>query len=246
MLEASRSLGVQRAAVLDALKRGLVAEPEGYLAGSLVTITTTSLSLVAAPHATLAHVMVIYLLGAVLIATRYGVSVSSFTIAASALCFDYFNIPPIFAFALPDTHSVLTLGGMLLTAVVVCSLIQRLRYQRTAARASEARTLELCAMSLDLSEAGRPEEVALIAERHLVRLYGADAHVAVRDSTGELALAGLSPDDRSGAEQALRGCAPVVRERRGALWGFQCIASGTEPLGVIVVPLSPERAAPPR
>jgi len=246
MLEASRSLGVQRAAVLDALKRGLFAEPEGYLAGSLVTVTATSLSLVAARHATLAHLMVIYLLGAVLIATRYGVSASSFTIVASALCFDYFNIPPIFAFALPDTHSVLTLGGMLLTAVVVCSLIQRLRYQRTAARASEARTLELCAMSLDLSEAGRPEEVARIAERHLVRLYGADAHVAVRDSTGELALAGLSPDDRSGAEQALRGCAPVVRERRGALWGFQCIASGTEPLGVIVVPLSPERAAPPR
>src|SRR5436190_18451387 len=123
MLETSRSSGVQAAQVLTVLKRGLLAESAAYLAGALVTTTATSLSLVVAPHTTLAHVMVIYLLGAVLIATRYGVSVSSFTVAASALCFDYFNIPPIFAFALPDTHSVLTLAGMLLTAVVVCSLI---------------------------------------------------------------------------------------------------------------------------
>lgn len=246
MLEASRSLGVRRTTVLAALKRALFAEPEGYLAGSLVTVTATSLSVVTGPHVTLAHLMVIYLLGAVLIATRYGVSASSFTIVASALCFDYFNIPPIFAFALPDTHSVLTLGGMLLTAVVVCSLIQRLRYQRTAARTSEARTLELCSMSLDLSEASRAEEVSRIAERHLVRLYGADARVMLRDSSGELALAGLSPEDRGGAEQALRERAPLVRETQGRMRGFQCIASGTEPLGIIVVPLLPERAAAPR
>jgi two-component system sensor histidine kinase KdpD len=246
MLEASRSPGVRRTAVLYALKRGLFAEPEGYLAGSLVTVTATSLSLVAAPHASLAHLMVIYLLGAVLIATRYGVSASSFTIAASALCFDYFNIPPIFAFALPDTHSVLTLGGMLLTAVVVCSLIQHLRFQRTAARASEARTLELCAMSLDLSEAEHAEEVSRIAERHLVRLYGADARVTVRDSTGRLPLARLSPEDRAAVEHALRERAPVVRETDGSVRGYQCIASGAEPLGVIVVPLSAERTAQPR
>src|SRR6187399_2196213 len=144
MLEASRSSGGSGRELFVALTRGLGAEPDGYVAGALVTTTATSLSLVAAPHATLAHVMVIYLLGAVLIATRYGVAVSSFTIATSALCFDYFNIPPIFAFALPDAHSVLTLGGMLVTAVVICSLLQRLRFQRTAARASEARTLDLC------------------------------------------------------------------------------------------------------
>lgn len=245
MLEASRSEGVRRTAVLDALKRGPLAEPEGFLAGTLVTVTATSLSLVAAPHAALAHVMVIYLLGAVLIATRYGVAASSFTIAASALCFDYFNIPPVFAFALPDAHSVLTLGGMLVTAIVVCSLIQRLRYQRTAARASEARTLELCAMSLDLSEAARIEDVSRIAERHLVHLYGAEARVLVRDASGGLPLAGLSPDERSGAEQALRERVPIVRETARTIRGFQCIASRADPLGVIVVPLLPERPTPP-
>jgi len=244
MLETSRSPGVQGAQVLAALRRGLFAEPEGYLAGALVTVTATSLSLVAAPHATLAHVMVIYLLGAVLIATRYGVAVSSFTIAASALCFDYFNIPPIFAFALPDAHSVLTLGGMLLTAIVVCSLLQRLRLQRTAARASEARTLELCAMSLDLSEASRIEDLPRIAERHLVRLFGPDARVVLRDAAGVIPLGVLPEGERGSAEQALAERVPSVLPTAEGARGFQGVASGAEALGVISVLLAPHSGAP--
>lgn len=243
MLETSRSSGGSGREHFVALTRGLGAEPEGYVAGALVTTTATSLSLVAAPHATLAHVMVIYLLGAVLIATRYGVAVSSFTIAASALCFDYFNIPPIFAFALPDAHSVLTLGGMLVTAVVVCSLLQRLRFQRTAARASEARTLDLCTMSLDLSEAARVEDLPRSAERHLVRLFGGAARVLVRASSGAVPLETLSELERAGAERALAGREPVVCETPAGLRAFQRVASGTEPLGVIVVPLPPSSAA---
>jgi len=223
--------------LLLALKRGVGAEPEGYVTGALVTITATSLSLIAAPHATLAHVMLIYLLGAVLVATRYGVAVSSFTIVASALCFDYFNIPPILAFALPDAHSVLTLGGMLVTAVVVCSLLQRLRFQRTAARTSEARTLDLCAMSLDLSEAAHVEDLPRIAERHLVRLFGAEARVLVRDDTGSVPLHALSELERVGAERALGRRDPLVSETPRGTRGFQRVASKQAPLGVIVVPL---------
>src|SRR6476469_348725 len=98
MNEASRSLLRRRWHSRSiALKRGLTAEPRGYFVGALVTAFTTTLAFAVAPHAALAHVMVIYLLGAVLVATRYGAAVSAFTIAASALCFDYFNIPPVFA-----------------------------------------------------------------------------------------------------------------------------------------------------
>ena len=212
----------------------------------LVTTTATSLSLVAAPHATLAHVMVIYLLGAVLIATRYGVAVSSLTIVSSALCFDYFNIPPIFAFALPDAHSVLTLGGMLLTAVVVCSLIQRLRSQRTLARQSEARTLELCALSLDLSEVGRLEELPRVAERHLARLFGAEPRVLVRVAEGELTLAGLSAVERAGVARALEDSTPWLDESETRTLAVQPVGSRDQPLGVILLAHSPHGFAPSR
>ncbi len=220
-----------------ALRRGLTAEPRGYLVGALVTTCTTTLAFNIAAHAELAHVMLIYLLGAVLVATRYGAAVSGFTIAASALCFDYFNIPPVFAFALPDAHSVFTLGGMLLTAVVICVLLHRLRHQRTAARASEARTLELCELSLDLSEVSRTEELPRVAERHLARLFGPQSGVHLCGPSGEIAATGL-PAARELARRAVAARELTMLVVDDGVIAFQPIASGREPLGLIGVTLA--------
>lgn len=212
--------------------------------GLLVTAFATALALAAAPHATLAHVMVIYLLGAVLVATRYGSAVSGFTIAASALCFDYFNIPPIFAFALPDVHSVLTLGGMLVTAIVVCVLLQRLRHQRTVARASEARTLALCELSLDLSEVSKIEALPHTAERHLTRLFGASTRVLVREPALELRVS-LAHEgfELALAQRALETRELVTLETGEGIVAVQPIASGREPLGLVRVTFSADDPA---
>ena len=226
-----------------AVRRGLVAEPRGYLVGALVTAFTTTLAFNLAAHAALAHVMLIYLLGAVLVATRYGAAVSGFTIAASALCFDYFNIPPVFAFALPDAHSVLTLSGMLLTAVVVCVLLHRLRHQRTAARASEARTLALCELSLDLSEVSRIDELPRVAERHLALLFGPYSRVLLRGPGGELAPSTGSAVARELAQRAVAGRELALLVVDEGVLAFQPIASGREPLGVIGVTLAPAEPA---
>jgi two-component system sensor histidine kinase KdpD len=167
------------------------------------------------------------------------VAASTFTIVSSALCFDYFNIPPVFAFALPDAHSVLTLGGMLSTAVIVCSLLQLLRHQRGAARESEARTLELCSLSLDLSEVSRSEELPRVGERHLARLFGAEARIVMRDAAGEAAVSGLSPSERAGVERSLRAHSPSFELVSAEGRAFQRIVSGSATLGVIVVPVLP-------
>jgi two-component system sensor histidine kinase KdpD len=223
---------------LVALKRGIVAEPAGYVVGALVTTFTTAVSFALAPHAALAHLMVIYLLGAVLVATRYGVAVSSFTIAASALCFDYFNIPPIFAFALPERHGALTLLSMLITAIVVCVLLQRLRYQRTIARTSEARTLALCELSLDLSEIERVDELPQRAERHLGRLFGPSAQVIVRGPGLELASSFPAGSERLLAYRALETLELASEDAEDSVLAFQPITSGRELIGLIRVTLS--------
>jgi two-component system sensor histidine kinase KdpD len=196
------------------------------------------LSLLAAPHASLAHVMVIYLLGAVLVSTRYGVLVSTFTILTSTVCFDYFNIPPAFAFAIPNIHDWFTLGGLLLTAVTVCYLMQRLRYQRAVARSSEARTLALCELSLDLSQVTNPEELPATAEVHLVRLFGAPSRLLAVGNDGAFRDSGL-PDE----EKALAARALATREL--CLWrssadsvAFQPIEVTRAPFGVIRAVLS--------
>jgi K+-sensing histidine kinase KdpD len=130
---------------------GFFRQHVGFVWGALTNVITTSLAFWVAPHAQLAHLMIIHLLGAVLISTRFGMAVSTFTAITGALAFDYYCIPPIFAFALPDPHSVITFAGMLVVALLVCWLNQGLRLQRAAARESEARTQALCELASSAS-----------------------------------------------------------------------------------------------
>lgn len=159
--------------------RRLSREPMGIVWGALTNVVTTTIAFWVAPHAQLGHLMIIHLLGAVLISTRYGMVVSTLTAISGALAFDYFCIPPVFAFALPDPHSVLTFAGILLVALFVCWLNQGVRKQRAAARASEARTQALCELSLDLSQVASAEELSKRADLHLQQLFGAGARLVL-------------------------------------------------------------------
>jgi two-component system sensor histidine kinase KdpD len=218
--------------------RVLFAEPWGYVVGAATSAISAALSLLAAPHASLSHVMVIYLLGAVLVSTRFGIAVSAFTILTSTLCFDYFDIPPQFAFAVPRVHDSFTLGGMLLTAATVCYLILRLRYQRSLARNSEARTLALCELSLDLSQVTLAELLPSTAEAHLVRLFGTPSFVCLRGKTHGFSNARLTEEETALALRALQTRKAHFRRADPGCLAFQPIASEHESLGVIRTVLS--------
>jgi two-component system sensor histidine kinase KdpD len=212
--------------------RGLIAEPMGFVWGALVNTITTTVSYFVEPHAQLAHLMILHLLGAVLVSTRFGYAVSAFTAITSVLAFDYFCIPPILAFALPDRHSVVTFVGMLITALTICFLIQRLRRQTRAARESEARTLQLCELSLDLSAAVRFEELPAAAENHLEALFGAPARVLLCGEQGELDLGSLPEGERARAAAALARRSDKNLETGGGV-AYQCIGRRSRPLGLI-------------
>ncbi len=204
MSGASRSPSSAWAERWSKLVHVLFSEPRGLVWGAITNLVTTMIAYRVSPYAQLAHLMIIHLLGAVLISTRFGMVVSTFTAITGALAFDYFCIPPIFAFALPDTHSVIVFVGMLIVALTVCTLNQRLRIERAQARRSEARTRELCNLSLDLSEVGAVESVALVAERDLERLLGAGTKVLLDNGAG-LDLAGLPNSERELARLSQRG-----------------------------------------
>ncbi len=169
----------------------------GFVWGALTNVVTTTLAFGVAPHAQLAHLMIIHLLGAVLISTRYGMAVSTFTAVTGALAFDYFCIPPIFAFALPDPHSVVIFAGMMIVALFVCWLNQGLREQRAAAHASEARTQALCELSLDLSQEAGQSELRSRAERHLRELFGPETSLVLG--------AAVAPGGRTQLQPVSRG-----------------------------------------
>ena len=152
-------------------------EHVGFIWGALTNIVTTSVAFAIAPYAHLPHLVIIHLLGAVLISTRYGMAVSIFTAFTGAAAFDYYCVPPIFAFAVP--HSVVFFAGMMAVALWGCWLNQGLREQRAAAHASEARTQTLCELSLDLSRVSGKEALSARAQQHLERLFGPETRLVL-------------------------------------------------------------------
>lgn len=222
--------------------RRLTVEPRGYWIGFVTNAATVSASIFLLPHARLEHLMILYLLGPVLIATRYGVAVSAATTLSSVLLFDYVCVPPRFAFAFPDTHSVVTLLGMLLVALMMSALLHRLRYQRTVARASEERTRALCELSLDLSDVTEAANLPTAAERHLSALFGSGALVLLRGSDGNVDFSRLLPHE-NGAALAALGSGQLSFCSSGPTTAFQPIRSRSETLGLVRVALSEGPAA---
>ena len=165
----------------------------GYIAGGAVTALATVVAVLVFRRTDLADVVMTYLLGIVLVSTRFGFRASIATAIFSVLAFDFFFIPPYFTFSVVDLRHTGTFGVMLLVAVVIASLTQRVKDQAEVARRSERRTGVLYAMSRELSQAQTRADVIRAASRHIEDVF--DAHVAVfaKDAAGELGAVHASP-----------------------------------------------------
>lgn len=130
---------------------------KGYLAAALVTVLATVVARLMLPSFDHSNIIMVYLLGVVFIATRYGRGPSVFAAAASVAVFDFFCVPPHFTFAVSDTEYLVTLSVMLLVGLLLSSLTVQVRQHAdkaaTAALIAERehmRNALLSALSHDL------------------------------------------------------------------------------------------------
>src|SRR5262249_51204469 len=82
----------------------------GYLAAILVAAAASLLSFVLFGRRELADVVMIYLLGIVLIATRFGFRASVAGGVLSVLAFDLLFVPPYLTFSVADFRHIITFG----------------------------------------------------------------------------------------------------------------------------------------
>jgi len=87
-------------------------------------------------RAHLEDVLMLYVLGIVLVAMRWGLGPSVSTAIASVLCFDWFFVPPYQTLAVADPRHLVTFVVVVLIAVLVNRLTKRVRDQ--AARVHDA------------------------------------------------------------------------------------------------------------
>jgi two-component system sensor histidine kinase KdpD len=125
----------------------------------------------------LPDVVMVYLLGIVVVAMRYGYGPSLFAAILSVLLFDFLFVPPYYSFAVSDFSHMVTFAVMFVVAAVISGLTKRVRDQAEAARAREQRTASLYAMSRELAATRATRNLTDVATQHLHDVF--DARVAV-------------------------------------------------------------------
>jgi two-component system, OmpR family, sensor histidine kinase KdpD len=141
------------------------------------------------------NVDLVFLTAVVGVAVRFGLWPSLLASLASALCYNFFFLPPIYTFTIADPHNIAAFALFTLVAVIVSNVAARGRMQTVAAQARVRAVESLYAFSRKLAGAGTLDDVlwatayqtALMLKVHVVLLLPANGSIAVR--------AGYPPED---------------------------------------------------
>jgi two-component system, OmpR family, sensor histidine kinase KdpD len=208
-----------------------------FVTAVAVTAVNTGICRLALDHK-LPDIVMMYLLGVVVTAMRFGYVASVTTAALSVVALDFFFTPPYLSFAVTDKRYYVTFAIMLLVALVISNLMQRIRRSAAAVREREARTARLYAMSRELTIARSIDDIARVACRHLGDTFGSSVSLLLLGARGTLELTVPASADRA---------APVSRallERgRELLGGETHPLHGTGPEGEELLGLRAPRGA---
>lgn len=180
-------------------------------ASAIVAFATLAGLLIASPP-DLSEVVMIYVLGVLAAAWRFGRGPSVMASILSALAFNFFFAEPRYSLLIGDPGDIITLLVLLATGLLVGSLASRLRDQAEVSRQRERRTALLYSMSRGLAGAADRWQIGKIAAKHLGDTFDAD-----------VAVLGLFDADASRVETlATQGLPDWLddRERGVARWAF--------------------------
>ncbi|MCU0492790.1 MAG: sensor histidine kinase KdpD [Chloroflexaceae bacterium] len=111
--------------------------------------------------------VMIYLVGVVAVATRFGRGPSIFAAVLSVMSLNFFFTEPFFTLAVNDVRLWPSLVVMLLIGVIISTLTVRTRQQAEAARTRERRTAALYELSRDFASTRGLENLLQAAVKHI-------------------------------------------------------------------------------
>lgn len=190
-----------------------------------------------------ANLTMIYLLGVVVTAIAFGRGPAVWGAVLSVAVFLYAFIPPRFTWTVADTQYLVTLGVMLVVAVVIGTLTAWLREQREGALLREERTAALYRLSRDSMLAGTSRDVAVSAAQRIAEVMEARVAICLGEPGEALQIA--AGDDSLVADEKERAVIRRVHENGqvapmagegGASTGFHIpLEAGASVLGVLSV-----------
>jgi two-component system sensor histidine kinase KdpD len=157
-----------------------------YLWAIVATAICTSVAWLMLDHFDLANLIMVYLLGVVVVAARYGRGPSVLSSFLGVVSFDFFFVPPRFSFAVSDSQYLVTFAVMLLVALVISGMTASTLHQAKIAGLRERRIASLYAMSRELAATRGEENIVRIAVKHVAEVFDAQAVVLMPDATGSI------------------------------------------------------------
>jgi two-component system, OmpR family, sensor histidine kinase KdpD len=224
----------------------------GYAKAVGVVAACTGLAALMFPRFAPANLIMVYLLGTVMAASRLGRGPSILASVLSVAAFDFFFVPPYLTFAVSDTQYFVTFAVMLVVAIVISTLTTRIRAQAEASRQRERRTATLYAMTRDLARQQELDELLRAAARHIAEVFGIRVAVFLPGPDGQLVhragdLAAVPADPSElGVARWVQGHGQMAGRGSATLPGARALylplAAARGPVGVLGVELPPGEA----
>ena len=159
---------------------------QAYVNATGVIAFVTVLCALLYGHIERTNLVMLYLLGGVLVAVRYGRGPSVLAAVLGVALFDFLFVPPRYSFAVSDAEYLITFAVMLITGLVISHFATRGRRQAIVSRARERRSSELYALSRELAQARSVDELGAILCRHVLVTIEGEAAVLLPDAQGHL------------------------------------------------------------
>jgi two-component system, OmpR family, sensor histidine kinase KdpD len=191
-----------------------------------VSVFSTVVTLLLFGRDQLPDVVMIYLLGIMLVSSRFGLGASVLAAFLSVGAFDYFFVPPYATFAVANLRHSTTFLVMFLVAVVISGLTQRIRNQAAAARERELRTAALYELSRELAAARGSHGVIQAAARQLEKVFRAGVMVFKREPAIGISCVYSTTGASEPAEQDLSISQWVWANQREAGLGTGTLSGG--------------------
>ena len=158
-----------------------------------------------------ANIVMLFLLGVVLVALRFGRGPAALAAMLNVAAFDFFFVPPHLSFAVSDVQYLVTFLVMLVVGLLTGQLTAGLKFQARISASRERRAQSLFELTRDLSGALLASQVAELGEAAVQRNFGGRALVLATGAQDALALPGEPPEgfDASVADWCFRNGQPA-------------------------------------
>ena len=155
---------------------------KGYYLAVAACVTTSLVADLILPYFELSNVVMLFLLGVILISSKYGRGPGIFSSVISVASFDFFFVTPRFSFAVSDTQYLLTFAVMFVVALVISNLTANLRYQAVVAMHRERRSRALYDLGKSLASALTSAHIIEISVHHLTGIFQSKIAILLPDS----------------------------------------------------------------